>query len=83
MTRVQPAFLAISAMIRRASSPSLAKWTCPPFLLDRSLKLLEIIIEIVERVLLDVAGEGPQGVGVGQFEHALLPALVLPHGCWR
>ena len=39
---------------------------------------IEVVVEIVERMLLDVAGEFPQRVGIRQIEQSLLSAGVLP-----
>ena len=48
--------------------------------LDSRLHLLDVIVEIVECMLLDVAGKGSQRIGIGQRRwRRKLPPLVLPH----
>ena len=45
------------------------------------LKLLKVIIEMIQGVLLDAPGQIAQGFGVGQFPQAQLLGRVLAQGC--
>ena len=46
--------------------------------LDVGDELLEVIVEVIQRVLLDLARERAQRIGIGQIEQPELPAGVLP-----
>ena len=60
-------------------SPSAGEVDVPAVALDGLLGLNKVVIEIVERVTFDVAGERAQAVGIGQFQQLKLTAGVLPH----
>ncbi len=47
--------------------------------LDVALELLQVIIQMIQRVLFDFAGQGAKGVGLGQITEPHFAALVLPH----
>ena len=46
-------------------------------LFDVGLQLFEVVVEIVQRMLLDVAGERTHLVGIGEFQDAKLPGGML------
>ena len=78
MMRVQPAVSGDAGDDSAGGVAGAGKMDVSTVAFDGSLELFEIIIEIVQRVLFDVASEGPQAVGIGQFQHALQAAIVLP-----
>ena len=58
--------LAMSRMIWRASSRIGGEVNVAAIFLDIRTKLLEVIVEIVQRMLLDVPGQRPKPVRIGQ-----------------
>ena len=62
-------------MMRRASSAVGAQWTWPPSADHLALELLEVEVEVGQRVVLDVARAIAQRLELGQALGRLAPAL--------